>query len=71
MLPLDIVSSIQVNTWDRDEKVKESKYFSSLNRHGVLHGVDLNYGKEENSLRCILLLGYLLDVKKYFDKKIR
>jgi len=34
---------------------------SSLSRHAILHGGDANYGTIENSLKCILLLDYILD----------
>lgn len=43
---------------------------SPLNRHGVLHGLDTNYPTEFNSLRCILLLGYLLEVRKVLHEDI-
>jgi len=32
---------------------------SALNRHAVLHGRDVTYATEANSLRCIMLLDYL------------
>lgn len=71
--PLDMLSSLQVNTWDRDQRSKDDCNFGLLNRHGVLHGLDLDYGKESNSLRCIMLLSYLMDLKEQFfiaDEKI-
>jgi hypothetical protein len=34
---------------------------SPLSRHAILHGADTNYGTELNSLRCILLLDYLIE----------
>ncbi|RXT14874.1 hypothetical protein [Ammoniphilus sp. CFH 90114] len=34
---------------------------SPLSRHAILHGADTNYGTELNSLRCILLIDYLID----------
>jgi hypothetical protein len=34
-----------------------------LNRHAILHGIDLAYGTETNALKCISLLAYLLMVK--------
>ena len=33
-----------------------------LNRHAILHGHDVNYATEANSLRCILLLDYVCGV---------
>lgn len=32
---------------------------SSLSRHAILHGADVNYGSKTNSLKCILLFDYL------------
>lgn len=32
--------------------------FNGLNRHGVLHGTDVNYGTEINSLRALSVLAY-------------
>jgi hypothetical protein len=34
---------------------------SCLSRHAILHGADTKYGTAANSLRCILLIDYLLD----------
>ncbi|MGY6517208.1 MAG: hypothetical protein ACXIUZ_00635 [Lysobacteraceae bacterium] len=33
--------------------------FVGLNRHAVLHGTDLNYGTEENSLKALSVLNFL------------
>lgn len=33
-----------------------------LNRHRILHGVDVTYGSEMNSLKCISLLKYVSDI---------
>lgn len=38
-----------------------------LNRHAVLHGGDLEYGDEANSLRAILLLDLLQQQYRYFS----
>lgn len=43
---------------------------SPLNRHGVLHGVDTDYPSEFNSLRCILLLGFVLEVRRVLHEDI-
>jgi hypothetical protein len=34
---------------------------STLSRHAILHGADVSYGTEINSLKCILLLDYLVE----------
>jgi hypothetical protein len=36
-----------------------NKLGSSLSRHAILHGADVNYGSKANSLKCILLFDYL------------
>jgi hypothetical protein len=43
---------------------------SPLNRHGVLHGLDTGYPTEFNSLRCVLLLGFVLEVRKVLHEDI-
>jgi hypothetical protein len=39
-----------------------NNYPIQLNRHTIIHGVDLNYGNERNSLKCISLLKYVSDI---------
>ena len=34
----------------------------AMNRHGVLHGRDVRYPSEANSLRVVLLIAYLIEV---------
>ncbi|PEC09881.1 hypothetical protein CN567_22220 [Bacillus toyonensis] len=34
---------------------------SKLSRNAILHGADLEYGTEENSLKSILIFDYILD----------
>jgi hypothetical protein len=40
---------------------KKQKYPSSLNRHGVLHGLDIDYGTRLNSLKALSLLVFISD----------
>lgn len=40
---------------------------SPLNRNYILHGKDLNYDSEANSLRTIALIGLLCDCKETFS----
>lgn len=40
---------------------KRHKFPSSLNRHGVLHGLDFKYGTRLNSLKAISLVGFIVD----------
>jgi hypothetical protein len=42
-------------------KVKGSQYFSKLNRHAVMHGLDTNYGTEMNSLKALSLCCFAND----------
>jgi hypothetical protein len=64
--PLDVITSLNINTSDRDEIIKHDSNFGPLNRHGVIHGLDLDYASESNSFRCIILIEYLLDIKTEF-----
>lgn len=66
--PLDIVTSISINTYDRDQIRKTDSNFGPLNRHEIIHGKNLEYATEQNSLRCIVLLGYLADLKRVYFK---
>lgn len=45
---------------------KMSEFPSSLNRHGVLHGLDFDYGTRINSLKALSLLAFVGD---FFSKK--
>jgi hypothetical protein len=59
LLPIDEGSSLVVNTGERTALRKDDPAYGPLNRHGVLHGVDLDYPTRENSLRVFMLLDYL------------
>lgn len=67
LYPLRTVSSVSMNTNDRDEERKRDPSYGPLNRHGVLHGIDLDYATEANSLRAIMIINYLMDVKTIID----
>jgi hypothetical protein len=60
--------SIRVSTEKRDERRLSGDPVSPLNRHGVMHGIDLDYPTEANSLRVISLLSLLTDVHKLKNK---
>lgn len=60
--------SIRTSTTKRDERRLSGAPVSPLNRHGVLHGVDLDYATEANSLRVISLLSLLTDVREFKNK---
>lgn len=52
-------SGLRVSTYERDNQNAKGFSISSLNRHGVLHGIDCDYPKECNSLRAIALIDFL------------
>jgi hypothetical protein len=68
--PLKERRSIQSNTekWVAQRIV--APHYGPLNRHGVLHGIDLDYPTESNSLRAILLMIYLLDMTEFLRHTI-
>jgi hypothetical protein len=68
--PLEKESSLAAATEQRDERRRSEPWFGPLNRHGVQHGLDLDYPTEENSLRCVTLLEYLLDVDQILQQEI-
>jgi hypothetical protein len=51
------VSPIDIDTRNPDR----ANYFSDLNRHGVMHGLHVDYGTEENSLKALSLLCFISD----------
>jgi hypothetical protein len=67
--PLREESSLGAATEERDARRVSEPGFGPLNRHGVQHGLDLDYPTEENSLRCITLLDYLLDVDRLMQRE--
>ena len=54
------ISSIDVAHHHKDS------YYSDLNRHGVLHGLDTDYGTEINSLKALSLFSFIVD---FMEKK--
>jgi hypothetical protein len=54
--------SIEEDTDERAARQETDNSFGPLNRHWVLHGHDTDYQSEVNSLRCVVLLRFLLDV---------
>ena len=68
--PLLEGSSLETDTDIRTERQSTDPWFGPLNRHGVLHGLDLDYPTEANSLRSTTLLQYLLNVDEILNKQI-
>jgi hypothetical protein len=58
LLPVLEGTSMLENTSDRDAKRVLDPTYGPLNRHGVLHGVDTDFGTRENALRAFAALGY-------------
>lgn len=52
-------SSIRTDTKKRDNNQKVDQYYGPINRHGILHGIDIDYATEANSLRAIALISFL------------
>jgi hypothetical protein len=62
--------SAEIRTDKRAERQLSEPWFGPLNRHGVLHGHDTDYATEANSLRCVVLLEYLLDVDRILHQEL-
>ena len=62
-------SGLRMNTRRRDKLKAAGVSISPLNRPGVLHGIDSDYGTESNSLRSISLLSFLVEVDSIVSKK--
>jgi hypothetical protein len=68
--PLISPWSLAEDTDKRDLRQASEPWFGPLNRHDVLHGHDMGYPTEQNSLRCVVLLQYLLDVDEILHRQI-
>ena len=67
LLPLKEGSTLLISTADRDVRRAVDPSFGPLNRHGVLHGLDVNFGTRENSLRAFAALGYFVGLRDLLD----
>ena len=52
-----------INAWEKEL----NKYPIRLNRHEIIHGKDINYGNEINSLKIISMLSYIDYIVTHFD----
>ncbi len=66
--PLREESSLIANTQDVQSRRHADSAYGPLNRHGVLHGLDVDYASEANSLRAILLVDYILEARQILLK---
>ncbi len=64
VLPLMKGSPLMLSEKDLNKKRANDPRYSILNRHEIMHGLDLDYGNEKNSLRAISLLSYLACLRK-------
>ncbi|CAN7344473.1 hypothetical protein LJR153_002003 [Paenibacillus sp. LjRoot153] len=68
LYPLDALTSFAEGTNNLEKIRLQDVDFAPLNRHQVVHGLVSEYDTELNSLRCVVLLSYLLDIKEeYFN----
>jgi len=61
-LAIDFFIKVLMIEFNHGEKIN-----SLVSRHAILHGADVRYGTEENSLKLILLFDYIQDKFKYFS----
>jgi hypothetical protein len=55
-------AGMRLPTHVRDERQRAGAPVSSLNRHGVMHGIDTDYANEANSLRVVSLINLLVTI---------
>jgi hypothetical protein len=67
--PLEMVCSWRERTDIWRMATESDPHHGTLNRHGVLHGTDLEYPTEENSLRAILMLDYVDGVRTWLREE--
>ena len=48
----------------------KGKFDSNLNRHAVIHGLDVNFGTEKNSLKAFSLLYSVSDFENRYKKTV-
>ncbi|MBU5485974.1 hypothetical protein KQI86_16760 [Clostridium sp. MSJ-11] len=68
--PLEILHSLVINTDNINCYYEKNKIYSTFNRHGVIHGLDIKYNNKTNSNKCIAILGYLYNLKEVLDYDI-
>ncbi|WMJ81219.1 hypothetical protein RBU49_02905 [Clostridium sp. MB40-C1] len=71
--PVDICFYIQLATIGQlNENYNPPTYKNckKFNRHTVLHGKDINYAKKINSIKCLVMLNFLAEIKEcYYEDK--
>lgn len=64
LVPLQSGTTLLISTPERDARRAVDPAFGPLNRHGVLHGLDVGFGTRENSLRAFAALGYFVGLRE-------
>lgn len=67
LVPLQIGTTLLISTPERDARRAADPAFGPLNRHGVLHGLDVGFGTRENSLRAFAALGYFVGLRALLE----
>jgi hypothetical protein len=69
--PLRYGSTLLMSTPERNARRATDPTFGPLNRHGVLHGLDVGFGTRENSLRAFAALGYFVGLRELLDIPVK
>lgn len=67
LVPLQVGTTLLISTPERDARRAVDPAFGPLNRHGVLHGLDVGFGTRENSLRAFAALGYFVGLRELLE----
>jgi len=62
---IQYVQNVSYENIDFASQYAELRRRRALNRHGILHGIQINYYSAMNSLRCFLLLDALYGLRRY------
>jgi hypothetical protein len=54
-----------INAWEKDLE----NFPIRFNRHEIIHGIDVNYGSEINSLKIISMLSYVDYILSHYEKQ--
>jgi hypothetical protein len=67
--PLRSGSAFSFSENEMKKRRASDRNYMVLNRHEILHGSDVAYGNEVNSLKAISQLEYLACVKKFLEHR--
>jgi len=63
----EVKSLLHENFSEIEKRKNKNPSLNPLNRHTILHGRDIDYANEANSLRTIALIGLLCNCKDSFE----